>query len=82
MRTKNLKLTSVRLDPDTLDAVEKFVKNHDYWTKNKVINNILTTVFERFKDKDIYDMCRTWDGTKNPITAIYRIEDLPSPKEP
>lgn len=82
MSKKNLKLTSVRLDPDTLDAVGKFVKNHDYWTKNGVINCILTTVFKRFNEKDIYDMCRTWEGTQNPITAIYRIEDLPSPKEP
>lgn len=81
MSKKNLKLTSVRLDPDVLDAIEKFVKKHDYWTKNSVINNTLTAVFERFSEKDIYDMCRTSDNTLNPITAIYRIEDLPSPKE-
>lgn len=81
MSKKNLKLTSVRLDPDMLEAVEKFVDKHYYWTKNGVINCILTTVFKRFNEKDIYDMCRTLDGEKNPITAIYRIEQLPSPKE-
>lgn len=81
MSKKNLKLTSVRLDPDMLESLEKFVSKHDYWTKNGVINCVLTTVFERFSDKDIYDMVRTWKGTKNPITAIYRIENIPSPKD-
>ena len=81
MSKKNLKLTSVRLDPDMLESVEKFVSKHDYWTKNGVINNVLTAVFKRFSEKDIYDMVRTWDGTKNPITAIYRIENLPSPND-
>lgn len=81
MSRKNLKLTSVRLDPDTLELIENFVRKHDYWTKNSVINKVIMAVFDRFKERDIYDMCRTWNGTKNPITAIYRIEDLPSPKE-
>ena len=81
MSKKNLKLTSVRLDPDMLESLEKFVSKHDYWTKNMVLNKILTTVFERFNEWDIYDMVRTWDGTKNPITAIYRIENLPIPND-
>lgn len=81
MSKKNLKLTSVRLDPDMLESLEKFVSKHDYWTKNGVINNVLTAVFERFSEKDIYDMVRTWEGTKNPITAIYRIENIPNQKE-
>ena len=81
MSKKNLKLTSMRLDPDMLEKLEKFVSKHDYWTKNRVIDNILTAVFERFSDKDIYDMVRTWEGTKNPITAIYRIENIPNPND-
>lgn len=81
MRKKNLKLTSVRLDPGMLESLEKFVSKHDYWTKNAVINCILTTVFKRFSEKDIYDMVRTWEGVKNPITAIYRIENIPSPND-
>lgn len=82
MSKKNLKLTSVRLDPDTLDKIDEFVKEHDYWTKNAVINSILTTVMERFSRRDIYDMCRTWQFTKQPITAIYKINEVPKPKEP
>lgn len=81
MKKKNLTLTSVRLDPNMLESLEKFVSKHDYWTKNGVINNILTTVFEKFSERDIYDMVRTWKGTNNPITAIYRIENVPNPND-
>lgn len=81
MSNKNLKLTSVRLDPDTLEKIEMFVQKHDYWTKNGVINSILTAVMERFSERDIYDMCRTWQFTKEPITAIYKINEVPKPKE-
>lgn len=81
MIKKNLKLTSVRIDPDTLEKIEEFVSKHDYWTKNGVINGILTTVMQRFSDRDIYDICRTWQFTKEPITAIYKINQVPKPKE-
>lgn len=81
MSNKNLKLTSVRLDPDTLEKIEEFLKRHEYWTKNAVINNILTAVMERFSDRDIYDMCRTCKFDKEPITAIYKINEVPKLKE-
>lgn len=81
MSDKNLKLTSVRIDPDTLESIEKFVKKQEYWTKNGVINSILTTVMERFSERDIYDMCRTWQFTNEPITAIYKINEVPKPNE-
>lgn len=81
MSTKNLKLTSVRLDPDTLEKIEKFVQRHDVWTKNAVINSILTAVMERFSDGDVYDMCRTSYFANDPITAIYKINEVPKPNE-
>lgn len=81
MSNKNLKLTSVRINPDTLEKIEKFVQKHEYWTKNTVINCVLTTVMERFSDRDIYDMVRTWEFTKEPITAIYKINQVPKPKD-
>lgn len=81
MSNKNLKLTSVRLDPNTLDKIDEFLKRHEYWTKNGVINNVLTTVMERFSDRDIYDMCRTCKFDREPITAIYKINEVHKPKE-
>lgn len=81
MSNKNLKLTSVRLDPDTLDKIDEFLKRHEYWTKNAVINNVLTVVMNRFSDRDIYDMCRTCKFDREPITAIYKINEVPKPNE-
>lgn len=78
---KNLKLTSVRIDPDTLEKIGKFADKHHYWTKNGVINSVLTAVFSRFPEKDIYDMVRDWNGQKYPITAVFRIGELPKPNE-
>lgn len=81
MSKKNLKLTSVRIDPDTLDRIEEIHRMHPYWTKNGIINSVLTAVMQRFSNRDIYDMCRTWQFTKEPITAIYRINEVPKQKE-
>ena len=82
MSNNNLKLTSVRIDPATLDKLDKFVSKHYYWTRNAVINQILTAVVNRFDDKAIYDMVRTWKFQKEPITAIYKINEVPKPNEP
>lgn len=81
MSYNKLKLTSVRIDPETLEKLEKFTSKHEYWTRNTVINKILTTVVGRFSDKDIYDMVRTDSRSKDPITAVYRINQVPNPKE-
>ena len=81
MSNRNLKLTSVRIDPDTLEKIDEFLKKHEYWTKNAVINCVLTTVMNRFSERDIYDMVRTWKFDNEPITAIYRINEVPKPKK-
>lgn len=77
---KNLKLTSVRLDPDMLQTIEVFQRNHRYWTRNAIINSILMSVFENFPDRDIYDMVRTNHVTKSPVVAVYRIQTNPEVK--
>lgn len=73
---KNLKLVSARLDPDALDKIEKFLVHHPYWTKNGVINGIITAVMTKFDERDIYDMVRTNPFQKEGITAVYRIERI------
>lgn len=74
---KNLKLTSVRLDPDMLEKVEKFQRSYHYWTKNGIINAVLVAVFEDFDERDIYDMVRCNRIAKSPILASYRIVKNP-----
>lgn len=81
MSNKSLKLISVRIDPDTLNEIDDFLKKHEYWTRNAVINQILTTVMNRFIEGDIYDMVRTQHFMKDPITAIYKINEVPKPKK-
>lgn len=76
MSKNNLKLLSVRLNPDTVEAIEKFTVNHPYWNRNSVINNLLTTLFKDFTDKQLYDMARRVFFAKNEIKAEYELTNL------
>lgn len=58
MAKENLKPVSTRLDPKTLEAIDKFVATRRYWKRNSVINQVLTAVFENFTETEIYDMVR------------------------
>ena len=70
---ENLKLVSARIEPRTLENIEKFCKNHHYWKRNAVINGILTAVFDHFEDGDIYDMARSWRLNKDQVDCKYKI---------
>lgn len=76
MNNKNLKLTSVRIDPDTLAKIDAFAAKHGYWTRNSIINNILTVVFSKFSERQIYDMCRAELFRNCPIMAIFEIRQV------
>lgn len=76
MAKNNLKLLSVRLNPDTVEAIEKFTVDHPYWTRNSVINNLLSTIFKDFTDKQIYDMARRHFFPKNEIKVEYELTNL------
>lgn len=76
MAKENLKLMSVRLNPDTVEAIEKFTVDHPYWTRNSVINCLLTTIFKDFTDGQIYDMARRHFFPKNEVKAEYELTKL------
>ena len=78
--SKNLKLLSVRLEPECIEKIDEFVKRHEYWTRNAVICRVLDIVFKDFNQRDIYDMVRKNMYSRDPVTAIYRIHPLQSPK--
>ena len=78
--SKNLKLLSVRLEPECVEKIDEFVKRHEYWTRNAVICRVLDIVFKDFDQRDIYDMVRKNMYSRDPVTAIYRINPVPSPK--
>lgn len=58
MTGKNLQLVSTRIDPDTLELIDKWLTHHRVWKRNTVINGILTAVLNTYTDKEVYDMVR------------------------
>lgn len=70
---KNLKLVSARIEPETLDKIEAFSKNHFYWKRNAVINSVLTAVFNHFTDGDIYDMVRWYHLRQSNVDCKFDI---------
>ena len=73
MAKENLVLVSCRIDPETLEKIEKQVKRHYYWKRNTVINGILTAVMDNFTDQQVYDMVRYWRQGHNEIKAEFEI---------
>lgn len=82
MPQENLKLTSVRLDPDTLDKIDKFTKKHLYWKRNTIINRVLMAVMNDFSEKDVYDMVRRSFFRNEPVTAHYEISKAKIDQKP
>lgn len=76
MAKNNLKLLSIRIEPETLAKIEEFTKRHTYWNRNAVINSLLTTLFMDFNDRQHYDMVRRHWFKKNEVKAEYEITNL------
>lgn len=76
------KLTSIRIPVDVLQKIEKIVKDHRYWKRSEVINNLLAAVVCNFNDGQIYDMLRSWDWRNNVVKAEFEItKELKAPKD-
>lgn len=75
---ENLKLISVRIDPETLKKVDALAEKHFYWKRNFIINSLLTAVVDAMDDKTLYDMIRynrLW--YHKPKGSFYIPENLP-----
>lgn len=73
---ENLKLLSVRIDPDTVEKIDRFVRNRRYWKRNTVVNAILTAVMNDFREDSVYDMvCRSFRSKDN-VDAVYKIKGV------
>lgn len=53
---ENLKLISVRLEPGTIEKIDRFSNGSRYWKRNTIINTILTEVLNQLSDGDLYKM--------------------------
>lgn len=73
---KNLKLLSVRINPDTLKSIDAFAAKHEYWSRNAIINQVLTSVFGHFDEMEIWNMMRCHMHSGNPVFARFKILDF------
>lgn len=71
---ENLKLLSVRIEPETVEKIDQFVRNRRYWKRNTVVNAILTAVMNDFREDEVYDMVRRSYYSKEKVTCSYLIE--------
>lgn len=76
MAKENLKPVSTRLDPETLKAIDQFVAKRHYWKRNTVINQVLTAVFTKFEESDIYDMVRYYPKSDYEIECKFKIKRI------
>lgn len=77
---ENKKLISTRLDPQTLEKIEKFVENHYYWKRNTVISNVLDAIFDNFDHNAIYDMVRYSRSYHKDASGTFSLEK-PTPSQ-
>lgn len=57
---ENLKQISVKIDPETLDKIDKFVPRSYGYKRNTIINNILTAILFEADSKTINILLRYW----------------------
>lgn len=57
---EKLKQISVKIDPETLDKIDKFVLRSYGYKRNTIINNILTAILFEADSKTINLLLRYW----------------------
>lgn len=75
-RKENLKVMSVRLDPETIEKIDAFVRKYFYWKRNTVINAVLWAALHDFDDEAVYEMVRRNRYRPENVEAKYRINRL------
>lgn len=70
------KLTSIRLDADVLEEIERFLEKNRYWKRSDVINLVLRAVLENFSDWDILTMMRYWNWAHKKVDVKFEVTDF------
>lgn len=76
------KLTSIRLETDTITKIDNFVETRTYWKRSTVINNILAAVLENFTPNEVYEMVRRYSWERNKVNAKFEITQELKPLKP
>ena len=77
----NLKLISLRMEPETVEKIDELTKEHIYWKRSNIIRNIVLAVLSEFDEKEIYDMIRYYYNRRNVINAKFEITKELKPNE-
>lgn len=56
MEKEKSKVTSVRLSPRTLQAIDAYVQRHRYYKRNSIIDSVLGTIFIKCPDRFIEEI--------------------------
>lgn len=70
---KNLKLISLRIDSDTLDAIDKITKESGIKKRSWVINNLLRACVECSSPQTFHRMATEFDPLDKGYTLLFRL---------
>ena len=65
------KLTSIRLELDTIKEIEEIVSDERWYKQSHVINNILAAVFQNFTKNEIRNMVYRYKWHRNVVDAKF-----------
>ena len=75
------KLTSIRLEIDTLKEIEEIISGERWYKRSDVINNILAAVFRNFTKEEIRNMVYRYKWWQNVVDAKFEpTKELKTPK--
>ena len=69
------KLTSIRLETDNLEKIEKVVERERYYNRSEVINNLLKCVLTKFTDGQVHKMMQRYNWERNVCVTQFEITD-------
>lgn len=67
------KLTSIRLETDTIEKIDNLVKKNTYWKRSDYINNILAAVLKNFTEWEVLQMVSRYKWLQNKVNAKFEI---------
>ena len=68
------KLISVRLDQETLDLIDKFLKRRSYYTRSAVMANLLYAVMKCAADDTLWAMMTTTFPYEKGCTVRFEVD--------
>ena len=68
------KLISVRIDQETLELIDKFLKHRSYYTRSAVMANLLNVVMKCAADETLWQMITTSFPFEKGCTVRFEVD--------